>query len=235
MKKLFLTLLTVTFLTVNLTSQVPPSGLTTITPSNITCNDATSGSAAFTSGGGNIVQTSFCYDTHTNPLISLDDPQISICSVIDPASCGSGAFSHDFFDVLLPGTTYYFKTYAVSWYGGNFHPAYGPEKSFTTLPNGIALSTNPNLCALTAFSACVQGTVTNQGCSDNTARGICWSTTVNPTIAGSHCHNGTGLGTFNGPLTNLNSHTKYYARAYATNSYGTSYGNEISFTTLSFP
>ncbi|MEI7980824.1 MAG: hypothetical protein WCI71_04175, partial [Bacteroidota bacterium] len=60
----------------------------------------------------------------------------------------------------------------------------------------------------------------------------CWSTTPTPTTAGSHTTDGSGTGTFVSNLTGLTPNTPYYVRAYATNSVGTAYGNELNFTTL---
>ena len=68
-----------------------------------------------------------------------------------------------------------------------------------------------------------------------TARGVCWSTSQNPTIADSHSTDGTGTGIFVSNLTGLTLNTAYYVRAYATNNVGTAYGNEVSFTTLHQP
>lgn len=64
-----------------------------------------------------------------------------------------------------------------------------------------------------------------------TARGICWGTSPNPTISGSHTTNGDGLGSFSGTISELSSATTYYVRAYATNMAGTAYGEQISFFT----
>jgi hypothetical protein len=63
------------------------------------------------------------------------------------------------------------------------------------------------------------------------ARGLCWSTNPQPTIADNVSTDGTGLGVFASILNNLQPNTTYYFRAYATNSAGTGYGNELSFST----
>ncbi len=76
------------------------------------------------------------------------------------------------------------------------------------------------------------GTVTADGGSEVTARGVCWSTTQNPTIADSHTSDGTGTGVFVSNLSGLTPNTQYFVRAYATNSVGTAYGDEVTFTTL---
>jgi|GEM_PF-6830779 len=66
-------------------------------------------------------------------------------------------------------------------------------------------------------------------------RGVCWNTSPNPTLANSSTSNGTGLGTFQSNLNNLEANTTYYVRAYAVNEKGTSYGNELTFKTLDYP
>jgi uncharacterized protein (TIGR02145 family) len=83
---------------------------------------------------------------------------------------------------------------------------------------------------VTQYSAWSGGNVTSDG-AGVTARGICWSTNPGPTTADSKTSDSTGTGNFNSILTGLNASTKYYFRSYGTNSKGTSYGNELSFTT----
>ena len=79
----------------------------------------------------------------------------------------------------------------------------------------------------------VEGNVTNQGLAAVTSRGICYSTTnTRPTIETDMVKaSGAGIGTFIDSIISLQSHTTYYVRAFATNSYGTSYGNTYSITT----
>ncbi len=86
--------------------------------------------------------------------------------------------------------------------------------------------------AITQISATSGGTVTAAGASDVTARGVCWSTSASPTIAGNHTTDGSGLGGFVSLITGLSPSTTYHVRAYATNSSATSYGNDLPFTTL---
>ena len=75
------------------------------------------------------------------------------------------------------------------------------------------------------------GNVLSDGGATITDRGICWSMNPHPTINDSKTANGAGIGTFTSELTNLNSSSTYYVRAYATNGVGTSYGNQVVFTT----
>ena len=84
---------------------------------------------------------------------------------------------------------------------------------------------------VTASSVSTGGNVTADGGAAVIARGICWSTNENPTIADSKTINGEGAGTFTTEITGLNPGTKYYVRSYATNRAGTSYGQQVTFTT----
>lgn len=75
------------------------------------------------------------------------------------------------------------------------------------------------------------GNVTSDGGATVTARGVCWSTSPNPTTADFTTSNGTGTGTFTSNLTQLTANTTYYVRAYATNIAGTGYGTQQTITT----
>lgn len=83
------------------------------------------------------------------------------------------------------------------------------------------------------ISAQCGGEILTSGNSIVTERGVCWSTEQNPTVLDSHTVDGKGLGRFTSNLENLKENTTYYVRAYATITEGiTTYGNEVSFTTL---
>jgi hypothetical protein len=130
---------------------------------------------------------------------------------------------------LNPETSYHFRVKAVNALGTQ----YGNDVEFTTLPKSHALpiittNTINNIDNSTASSG---GDVSSDGGSFVTARGVCWSTIQNSTVMDYHTFDGSGLGSFASILTDLQSGTKYYVRAYATNISGTSYGNEYSFTT----
>jgi len=91
--------------------------------------------------------------------------------------------------------------------------------------------TTAAISGITQTTANGGGNVTSDGGATVTARGICWSTSPDPVITGSHTTDGTGTGGFVSNLTGLTPNTPYYVRAYATNSVGTSYGNEVGFAT----
>ena len=93
--------------------------------------------------------------------------------------------------------------------------------------------TSSPLTNITSNTALGGGVVTSDGGSAVTARGVCWSVTRDPTIANLKTNDGTGIGSFTSSLTGLTANTIYYLRAYATNSEGTGYGKQISFSTTS--
>ena len=102
--------------------------------------------------------------------------------------------------------------------------------------NGSAFATPPTVITgsvsdVMATTARCGGEVSTEGGSEVTMRGVCWGTESNPTIEGNHSNDGIGTGVFTRTLTNLTPNTTYYVRAYATNSVGTAYGEEVSFTT----
>ena len=84
---------------------------------------------------------------------------------------------------------------------------------------------------ITLNSAVAGGNITADGGGAVTARRTCWALTANPTIAGSQTTDGTGTGSFMSNLTGLTPGTVYHIRAYATNSAGTAYGTDLTFTT----
>lgn len=90
--------------------------------------------------------------------------------------------------------------------------------------------TTTSISNKTQTAATSGGNVTSEGSGVVTARGVCWSTLTNPTIANSKTSDGTGAGIFTSSITGLTPGNAYYVRAYATNNAGTAYGNEISFT-----
>jgi hypothetical protein len=111
------------------------------------------------------------------------------------------------------------------------------EKESSTSPsssstNAVIPTVSTSVASnITTNSVSTGGNVTDDGGADITERGICWSTSKNPSTSDNKQSSGTGKGTFNVNISNLQENTVYFARAYAKNSKGTAYGNEISFTT----
>jgi hypothetical protein len=99
----------------------------------------------------------------------------------------------------------------------------------------IPILTTTTVSLLTYDKAAGGGDISCNGGTSVTSRGVCWSLTPNPTVSGSKTSDGTGSGPFTSAINGLAPATKYYIRAYATNSIGTGYGEEKTFTTLPAP
>ena len=81
-------------------------------------------------------------------------------------------------------------------------------------------------------TATLNGSVVYIGGAPVSAKGFCYDTVMHPTVASGMVNCGSGSGSFSINLMNLKSSTTYFVRAYATNMWGTNYGEELSFTTL---
>lgn len=102
--------------------------------------------------------------------------------------------------------------------------------------NKVPELTTQAITSITSGTASSGGIITTDGGAQITSRGVIWSTTSGATVAVSTKSNdGAGSGLFFSDLTGLNSNTTYFVRAYATNSAGTGYGNEIKFLTKKKP
>ena len=135
-----------------------------------------------------------------------------------------------YYELLYPGADVfqgftYYDGYSVRCVLGSNSLEPGEE---TILPEVSSSS----VADITATSAVSGGNIISDGGTEVTARGVCWSTLQNPTIMDTHTTNGSGTGAFSCLLSGLSNGTTYYMRAYATNSAGTAYGEEVSFTTL---
>lgn len=195
------------------TNAIVLATLTTTTITSVTPATAISGGAISSDGGGAVTARGLCWATATNPTTAGSKTS---------DGAGNGNFTSNMTG-LLPGTLYYVRSYAVNPAG----TAYGNELTFTTNANTPALTTTA-ASGVTSVSAVSGGNITATGGAAVTARGICWKTTSNPVITDSHTSDGTGAGTFTSNMTGLQANTRYYVRAYATNSAGTAYGNEIT-------
>ena len=197
--------------------------LTTTVVTTVTNTTAISGGNISSDGGASITVRGVCWGTSTNPVISGNHTT---------DGTGTGSFSSNITG-LTASTLYYVRAYATNVNG----TAYGNEISFTTSVTTGALPTvtTAAISAITQTSASGGGNVLTDGGSAVTARGICWSTSSNPVVTNSHTTDGTGLGNFTSSMTALTASTTYFVRAYATNTNGTAYGNELTFTTVAAP
>jgi uncharacterized protein (TIGR02145 family) len=194
--------------------------VSTSTISNITLNSASSGGTITSDGGAEITSKGVVWNTAASPTISVNTKTIE--------GAGTGSFSSSITN-LTPSTTYYLRAYATNSSG----TGYGNEISFATNSIVLPILSTTAIADITFNSAASGGSVTNDGGGTITARGIVWSTTQNPTIAlATKTINGAGIGNFISLIENLNPITNYFVKAYATNSAGTAYGNEVEFKTL---
>lgn len=204
-------------------SQVPvlpglPQLVETLEVTDIYAVSAASGGNVPFECGAPVTAKGVCWSTIPNPTIS--DPHTH-------DGTGPGPFTSSI-SGLIPSTTYCVRAYATNSYG----TAYGNLVSFTTL-NGLPTCTTAVITNITSNSATGGGEVTSEGGTVVTGRGVCWNTSPNPTLSNTHTHDGGGPGSFTSQLTGLSLSTTYYVKAYATTSFGTTYGNQVSFTTLS--
>jgi uncharacterized protein (TIGR02145 family) len=98
-------------------------------------------------------------------------------------------------------------------------------------PAKTAALTTATVTNITATTATSGGTISSDGGAAITARGVCWSSSADPTTSDSKTTDGEGTGQFESNMTGLVAGTTYHVRAYATNSVGTAYGEDITFTT----
>lgn len=190
--------------------------LTTDTISSITGNSAIGGGEVTVSGGAAVTARGICFSTEHNPTISNN-------FTTDGDSLG--AFVSTLTN-LKGNTTYYVRAYATNSAG----IGYGPEVSFTTLVDFPQVTTT-TVTKVTKTSAVSGGTVNYDGGGIITERGLAWGTNANPTVNDNKIDGGTDT-TFVSKLSGLTSNTTYHVRAYAVNSAGTAYGDDIAFTTL---
>jgi parallel beta-helix repeat protein len=113
---------------------------------------------------------------------------------------------------------------------------FGHQDSATAVITVTAAVTLPTVTtsavsSVTATGGTAGGSVSADGGAEVTARGACWGLTANPTTSGTRTSDGSGTGTYTSSMAGLTPMTAYHVRAYATNSVGTAYGGDISFTT----
>jgi hypothetical protein len=208
----------VTFNTNDIIKAATVPTLTTVVVTSITATSAISGGFIADEGGATITSRGVCWGTTANPTVS--------------DSKTNDGFEDDFISNLIylaPNTTYYVRAYATNAVG----TGYGDQVSFITHQTEVATLTTIGVHSITYITARSGVIITSDGGENITEMGICWGTTVNPTTNDSKMsYMPTGVADFYIVINSLQPSTKYYVRAYAINSVGTGYGNELNFTTF---
>ena len=170
-------------------------------------------------GKADVTARGICWNTEATPTLD---------NTITENGEGTGDFTADM-EGLLPATMYYVRAYATNKMG----TAFSDEISFTT-NNGVPVLKSDSVGSITKVSAKAYGVVVAEGGVAITERGFVLGQAENPTISDTKVvYSGTPADTINVDLTGLESGKRYYVRAFATNSEGTGYGEQIVFTTES--
>ena len=194
-----------------------PPVLTTTAATEITFTTAIIGGEIKDIGGAYITARGVCWNTSVEP--TTDSNKTS-----EPG--GLGVFTSNL-SQLTPNTMYYARAYGINSAG----TAYGNEVAFKTSSVEVPVLTTQAATNITQTTVQSGGNITDDKGGSVSARGICWSTESDPTILDSNTIEGAGSGSFSSNITQLTPNTLYYLRAYAINSVGTGYGNQVTFTT----
>ena len=196
--------------------------LTTTVPTSFSYNGPWAGGIISNDGGYPIQEIGVVWSTNPNPTINLPT-KINFGSTPNNDGSFGGRISG-----IIPNTVYYLRAYAKNIIG----TGYGNQQSFTAPVFPPLVNSTFPISSLTTTSASSGGNISTDGGAVVTSRGVVWNTNPNPTIAlSTKTLDGQGIGAFSSFITGLTGNTTYYLRAYATNSTGTTYGNEIIFTT----
>ncbi|MEI6751622.1 MAG: hypothetical protein WCK78_00500 [Paludibacter sp.] len=190
--------------------------VSTAIASNITGSTFTIGGSVIANGASTVTAYGVCWATTQNPTIAASKTT---------DGTGLGSFTSSI-SGLIAGTTYYVRAYATN----STTTSYGNQVTVAT-PLTVLFPTVTTTAAtnIATTSAATGGNVTSTGGATVTERGVCWSATnQNPTIADNKTSDGTGSGTFVSQITGIPAGWLIYARAFATNSAGISYGSSIT-------
>ncbi len=211
--------------------------VSTLSSSNITFTTATLNGNIESTGNTPLTQHGFVYSaTISGEGLKVGNSDISITF----NSGGNVGMFNKNINELSSNTIYYVRAYARNTAG----MVYGEEVSLSTEPFSlpeVKTLTGSNIENISYTSVTLNGFVTNAGADTLIERGFVYSATANGddltignTDVTTNTYAGGGKGLFTRNISGLSSNTTYYVRSYATNLIGTSYGNEITFTTLTY-
>ena len=200
--------------------------LTTGITSDITAFSATGNGWVYQVGNPPMSQHGFCWDLSSNPTTANSCTQ-------QGTRYKAGSFTGEITG-LMPATTYFIRAYAVNAAG----TAYGAEKTFDTSDTSSAIHTGV-VTYITSNHATGSGYIELNGGGTLSQHGICWSKSTAPTTNNFCSQEGSASKTvaFTSSISSLNTGGTYYVRAYGTDqqSGNSLYGNEVSFTTATYP
>ena len=200
------------------TDQQDKPTVETVEATNITMTTATVEGNVTNDGGSAVTERGICYSIYENPTLS-DSVRL--------AGTGVGRYYCEMTN-LTNATTYYIRAFATNSEGTSF----GDVITIRTVEHPILASvTTDEVSDITINTAVCGGNVLNDGFAEVTERGICYATHEEPTVFDYKVAGGAGLGLFQCRMSGLEMLTTYYVRAYAKNSEGYAYGNEVSFVT----
>ena len=201
--------------------------------SNLQCSDVNYSSVSVSAyissiGSAAVTALGFCWSSsNTQPTIN------------DNKNDMGGTTVAKSFNATLTGltakTTYYIRAYATNEVGTSYS---SPLTVETLAPPTYAVVKTLEATSIGYDSAVIKGTIEDLGDGYVTSYGFCFSTSeTNPTLADQNVSFGSTAtkGEFEGEITGLTPKTKYFVRAYATNSVGTAYGGTIQITTIAQP
>ena len=170
----------------NFTSSSVAPVVSTTPATHVTSTTAQGGGDVTSDGGASVSARGVCWSTNPNPT-TADSHTVN--------GMGTGVFVSNI-KGLTSGATYHVRAYAINVNG----TAYGDDLDFTegSVPPTVSTAPASQITSTTAQSG---GNVTSDGGASVSARGVCWSTNPNPTIADSHTSDGTGTGVFASNLT----------------------------------
>lgn len=219
---------------VNVTATFASSGTPNLTSTALSafgnvCTNTTTSANSFKITGTNLNTSDISVAALTGFSYSTTLAGTYTSSLTIPQSGGS--FSQDIFVKFNPTL--------VQSYNGNIAVSGGGASSINVVASGSGINTSPTVdtptvSAITSNSATLGGNISNIGCSNATTRGIEWSTTngfANGSGTQVSSSGSFGTGTFTNSVTGLPPGTVIYFKAFATNSGGTSYSAQSSFTT----
>ena len=190
--------------------------------SNITGSSAEVGGMVPNIGGCTVTERGVCWSPFQGPTTGDDKKTDS----------GDSTSFTCILNNLTPETGYYVRAYAINEQG----TAYGEERYFITTDSvapgpGVPTVTTYPVTDITLTSAVSGGIVTSDGGAYVTEYGLCWGFNPNPTVNNFHIALGAGAETFTYTMENLYMSLPYHVRAYAINSEGISYGQNVAFQT----